>query len=74
MDIQKLSYDLALIYAKSQYEHALAHKTLPVALHHPQELEDSSFLTKKFIFMYLELLNSPDLFAEIQKWEPKLHG
>lgn len=74
MDIQKLAYDLSLIYAKGQYAQALTEKTLPDASDHPQILEDSAFLTKAFTDMYLELLNSPGLFEEIQEWEPKLLG
>ena len=72
MDIQKLAYDLSLVYATVQYTQALTKGTLPIASDHPQYLEDSSFLTKAFTDMYLELLNSPGLFEEIGEWEPRL--
>lgn len=72
MDVQKLAYDLSLIYTKVQFQKAISDGSIPVAMNHPQELEDSSFLTTTFTTMYLELLNSPGLFEEIQEWEPKL--
>lgn len=72
MDVQKLAYDLSLIYTKVQYEKALIKKTIPEALNHPQYLEESSFLAETFSTMYIELLNSPGLFTEIQEVEPTL--
>ncbi|MEY8381940.1 hypothetical protein AALG83_02060 [Christensenellaceae bacterium 44-20] len=74
MNTCKLAYDLALIYTKTQYDEALRQKTIPIALHHPQILEDSSFLAETFTEMYIGLLNSPGLFSDIEEWEPRLLG
>ena len=72
MNIQKLAYDLSLIYTKVRFQKAVADGSIPVAMDHPQELEDSSFLADTFSSMYLELLNSPSLFQDIQEWGQKL--
>lgn len=72
MDIQKLAYDLALIYTKAKYTEGLRKKSIPIALHHPQILEDSSFLAETFTDMYLELLNTPGLFSDIAEMEQRL--
>lgn len=72
MNRQKLAYDLALLYTKTKFEQALEKESIPIAMNHPQFIEDTSFLIKEFSDMYLELLNSPDLFADIEEWEPKL--
>lgn len=72
MDLQKIAYDLALVYTKTKFEDALAKGKLSVAMDHPQILDESDFLAKNFSDMYIDLLNSPGLFADIQEWEPKL--
>lgn len=72
MDLQKIAYDLALVYAKTKFEDALAKGLIPVSMNHPQILDESNFLASNFSDMYLDLLNSPGLFADIQEWEPKL--
>lgn len=72
MDIQKLAYDLALIYAHAQYTQALAEGRVKDEPDHPQYPSHSLLLTEAFTDMYIELLNSPGLFEEIQEWEPKL--
>lgn len=72
MDLQKIAYDLALVYTKAKFEDALAKELIPVPMNHPQILDESDFLVSNFSDMYLDLLNSPGLFADIQEWEPKL--
>jgi len=72
MDFQKLSYDLALIYAKAKFEDALSKGKVPIAMSHPQILEDEEFLAKTFSDAYLDFLNCVSLFEEIREWEPKL--
>ena len=72
MDVQKIAYDLALVYTKTKFEDALSNGKIPVTMNHPQILDESDFLARTFSNMYLEFLNSPGLFADIQEWEPKL--
>ena len=72
MDMQKMAYDLALIYTKAKFENALSNEKIPIAMYHPQIMDEADFLTKTFSDMYIDLLNSPGLFAVIQEWEPQL--
>lgn len=72
MDMQKIAYDLALAYTKTKFEDAIAKENIPVAMNHPQILDEADFLARNFSDMYLELLNSSGLFSEIREWEPKL--
>lgn len=74
MNVQKLAYDLALVYTQAKYAQKLADKTSQNESDHPQYLDDSSFLTKTFTEMYIEFLSTPGLFEELQEWEQKLLG
>lgn len=53
VDVSKLAYDLALIYAKTKFEEVL--KTDPeyfLCLPAPEEIEEAEFLEKKFLQAY----------------------
>lgn len=68
MDVQKLAYDLALVYTQVQYAQKLADKTSQNKSDHPQYLDDSSFMAKTFTEMYIEFLSTPGLFEDLEEW------
>ena len=69
MDIQKLVYDLSLMYTLFQYQKIEREGKIPKAFRHPQILEDSSFLVNTFTDIYIELASTPGLFDSLIEFE-----
>lgn len=59
MDIERLKYDLAMTYAKSKLDYALAAKTIDSSYEpqHPSFLDEISYLLSEFKTAYYELDN-----------------
>lgn len=51
IDLNKVCYDLALVYAKEKFRYALEHHTIPndcPEMEHPQYLDETQYLLKEF--------------------------
>lgn len=59
MDSDKVRYDLALLYAKSKFDHALANNKIPLSspTDHPEYLDEVPFLLEAFEDAYYDLEN-----------------
>ena len=59
MDLNKVRYDLALLYAKSKFDHALANNEITSSspISHPEYLDEGPFLLKAFETAYYDLEN-----------------
>lgn len=58
-DLNKVRYDLALLYAKSKFDHALANNEITSSspISHPEYLDEVPFLLKAFETAYYDLEN-----------------
>lgn len=59
MDPDKVRYDLALLYAKSKFDHALTNNEIPSSspIDHPEYLDEVAFLLDAFETAYYDLIN-----------------
>lgn len=59
MDLNKVRYDLALLYAKSKFDHALSNNEIPSSssIDHPAYLDEVPFLLDAFETAYYDLEN-----------------
>lgn len=60
MNTDKIRYDLALLYAKSKFDHALANNEIPSSstdIDHPEYLDEIPFLLDAFETAYYDLDN-----------------
>lgn len=65
LDLDKLCYDLALIYAKTKYEDELRKDCLPIEHKAPDFIEESDYLLTLFSQAYSEYLSyDEDYFKE----------
>lgn len=51
IDLNKVCYDLALIYAKEKFRYALEHNAIPndcPEIQHPEYLDETQYLLKEF--------------------------
>lgn len=57
--MNKVRYDLALLYAKSKLDYALANKEIPSSspIDHPEYLDEVPFLLEAFENAYYDLAN-----------------
>lgn len=63
IDLNQVRYDLALIYAKEKFRHALEHNTIPddcPEIQHPRYLDEAQYLLNEFECALSEYQNRDD--------------